>query len=224
MQQPYGAPGYGAPQGMQQPYGAPQGYGTPGYGAPGGYRGGNGGVFDFNGWLNRAKLNPVNFAAPVAALLTLIFLFVKGFWLASQKNDWFKLEIKGSMFSNKVSYMGFSEKVKGGTGMLICAILVLIVLIWYILVEFHGGAQTGFGGAIAAYKRLPGSQFYAGALHIIFVVVGAIVIMNGLKKDIGEEGVDISLGLSFYMLLVAGILMLVPAIVRAVKHQPPYEV
>ncbi len=180
-------------------------------------------MFDFNGWMNRSKANPLNYMTPVAVLLTLIFLFVKGFWVVSASNGWYKLTIKGSMFSSKMSYMGMSEKVKGGTGMLICAIFVLLITIWFVLVEFHGGAQTGFGGAIAKYKSLPGSQFYAGAFYIVMVVIGAIVIMSGLKKDTEGEA-DVSLGLSFYILMICGVLMLVPAIVRASKHQPPYEV
>ena len=41
----------------------------------------------------------------------------------------------------------------------------------------------------------------------------------GAKLDTGAY-----LNLSFYFLLAAGILLLLPPIIRAAKHQPPYEV
>jgi len=187
-QQPYGAP--------QQPYGAPQG----GYGAPAA----GGAPIDFNGFMNRAKSNPILFAVPVAFVLTFIFSLVKSFVTAD------------------LGWLGKHGKTIFADAALF-GILVLLIDAWACLVELHSGSQTGFGGVIAKYKSLPFSQFYAGGAHVLLILIGGLIAKGKLKDQLMGL-IKPGLGLSFFMLLITGVIIMLPAIMRTVKHQPPYDV
>lgn len=202
-QQPMGAPGYGAPQ---QPMGAP-GYGAPGYGAPAG-----GAPIDFNGFMNRAKTNPVLWAIPASFVLTLIFSLVKAFVRGKIDVGLFKSSAGETIFANAAIF----------------GILALLAAIWNCAVELHSGSQAGFGGVIAKYKSLPFSQFYAGGFQFLMVLIGGLVALSRVKDQLGSEffgdAIKVNLGVSFYFMLIAAILGLLPAILRMVKHQNPYDV
>ena len=193
-QQPYGAP--------QQPYGAPQG----GYGAPAA----GGAPIDFNGFMNRAKSNPILWAVPASFLLTLIFSCVKAF-VKGTISGWVGSVTAGETIFANAAFFG---------------IVAILAAIWGCIVEFHGGSQAGFGGAIAKYKTLPGSQFYAGGLQFLMILIGGLVAHGKVKDQasIFGDSIKVSFGISFFILLIAAVLAMLPAIMRTVKHQPPYDV
>ena len=231
-QQQYDAPGYGAPPQYGMPgYGVPQQqYCAPGYGAQGGYRAGGGGL-DFSGWLERGKRNVFLFATPVALLLTFIFLFVKKYVTA-------KVTVSMSVFGISESESLKASEGIFGTGfgfVTFSAVVLILCVIWQMIVDLDNGMLRG-------YKNLPGSQFYSGVVYLLFTVIGGLEAVSKTKDNIwsifGGDAEDIEmaekwgakldtgayLNLSFYFLLAAGILLLLPPIIRAAKHQPPYEV
>ncbi len=97
------------------------------------------------------------------------------------------------------------------------AFFFFVTMVWTIIVEFSSG-KGGLASVVAAYKRLPFSQFYIPAFVLILFL---LVIFNSLIRTSVRVGAHY--GLCFYLCLIAIALLLVRPIMKMVKHEEYWD-